>query len=105
MMPWHRWRQLPVKSPEPLGAAPPAAGAVALSELAPGGAGLVLQLDGGQGLVGRLAALGFTPGSVVRVLRNDGHGPLLVQVMDSQIALGRGQAARVWVRPQAGSSA
>ncbi len=103
MMPWHRWRQM--ASPERPSAAPPADGAVALTELAPGRAGLILQLEGGQGLVGRLVALGFTPGSAVRVLRNDGHGPLLVQVLDSQIALGRGQAAKVWVRPQPGGEA
>jgi ferrous iron transport protein A len=45
----------------------------------------------------RLAALGFTPGAVVKMLQNLGHGPILVTVRDTRIALGRGEARRIWV--------
>jgi ferrous iron transport protein A len=55
-------------------------------------------LEGGSGFVGRLAALGFTPGAEVAVVRNSGRGPVIVSVLDTQIALGRGQADRVLVR-------
>jgi ferrous iron transport protein A len=45
-----------------------------------------------------MAALGFTPGVTVQVVRNHGHGPIIVSLLDTQIALGRGQARRVLLR-------
>ena len=47
----------------------------------------------------RLAALGFTPGAAVQVVRNSFRGPIIVMVMDTRIALGRGQAEGVLIRP------
>ena len=58
----------------------------------------IVSLLGGHGLSGRLAALGFTPGVTVRVLRNPPRGPIIVNVLDTCIALGRGQARHVLVR-------
>ena len=74
---------------------------VALCNLHPNEEGTVISLDGGRGLVSRLAALGFTPGATVNVVRNHGHGPLIVSVLDTQVALGRGEASRVQVLPSA----
>ncbi|MFO7917193.1 MAG: FeoA family protein [Anaerolineae bacterium] len=71
---------------------------VPLSQLEAGESGVVLRLRGGRGFVGRMAALGFTPGATLRVARNSGGGPIIVDVLDTQIALGRGQANRVYVR-------
>lgn len=71
---------------------------VPLAALAAGEQGAVMELSGGGGFVGRMAALGFTPGSVVRMVRNSGRGPLIVEVVDTQVALGRGEARRVVVR-------
>ena len=76
-----------------------AAQAVCLADLAAGQSGTVLSLSGGHGFWGRMAALGFTPGAEVAVIRNSGHGPLIVSVLDTRIALGRGQAQHVHVRP------
>jgi ferrous iron transport protein A len=69
-----------------------------LSTLAPGEMGTVAGLLGGWGLVGRLAALGLTPGGQVTVLQNYGRGPIIVRVRDTRIALGRGEALKVQVR-------
>jgi len=71
---------------------------IPLSTLAPGKVGVVRQLAGGRGLVSRLAALGFTPGAEVRMIQNFGHGPIIVLVRDTRIALGRGEARKVLVR-------
>jgi ferrous iron transport protein A len=65
--------------------------------------GVVCQLDGGRGFVGRLASLGLTPGVMVQMVQNVGHGPLIVLVRDTRLALGRGQAMKVWVSLQGGS--
>ena len=71
---------------------------VPLVDLAAGEVGAVVSLRGGRGFIGRLAALGFTPGATVTVARNPGGGPIIVALMDTQIALGRGQARKVYVR-------
>jgi ferrous iron transport protein A len=47
--------------------------------------------------VSRLAALGFTIGAEVTMVQNFGHGPLIVLVRDTRVALGRGEAAKVLV--------
>ena len=72
---------------------------VALSNLHPNEEGTIVALDGGCGLISRLVALGFTPGATINVVRNHGHGPLIVSVLDTQVALGRGEASKVRVRP------
>ena len=74
--------------------------AISLVELEAGQAGTVVGCGGGPGLMSRLAAMGFTPGSRVSVLNNHGRGPLLVLVHGARVALGRGEAARVLVRPE-----
>ena len=71
---------------------------VFLSAMRPGERGVVLELAGGRGLLGRMASLGFTPGAEITVLQNFGHGPLIAQVRGARIALGRGEAGRVRVR-------
>ena len=71
---------------------------VALSILHPGERGVVTELLGGRGVLGRMAALGFTPGAEVRMLQNFGHGPLIVLLRDTRVALGRGEAGKVRVR-------
>jgi len=45
-----------------------------------------------------MLTLGLTPGAGVTVLQNYGHGPLIVRVRDTRVALGRGEASNVLVR-------
>jgi ferrous iron transport protein B len=66
-------------------------------DLQPGKTAVIRRLGGGRKVLQRLAALGFTPGAEVKVLRNDDHGPLLVSLRGSQVALGRGEAALIFV--------
>lgn len=76
-----------------------AASIISLRELPAGDTGRVMELTGGHGLVARLAALGLTPGALVTVLQNPGHGPLIVLVRESRLVLGRGEAGHVAVLP------
>jgi ferrous iron transport protein A len=71
---------------------------VPLTALHPGEQGIVVELAGGRGLLGRMACLGFTPGAEVTVTQNFGRGPLIARVRDARIALGRGEAGRLLVR-------
>ena len=68
-----------------------------LSTLRPGETGQVQKLAGGRGFVSRLAALGLTPGARIKMVQNFGHGPLIVLVRETRLALGRGEAMKVLV--------
>jgi ferrous iron transport protein A len=68
-----------------------------LSELKAGEEATLQGFEAGHGLISRLSALGFTPGGRLTMLQNMGHGPLIVKVRDTRIALGRGEAMKVWV--------
>jgi ferrous iron transport protein A len=69
-----------------------------LSELKAGEEATLQGFEAGHGLISRLSALGFTPGAQVTMVQNIGHGPLIVKVRDTRIALGRGEAMKVRVR-------
>ena len=71
---------------------------IPLSALETGGRGVVVELMGGHGLLGRMTSLGFTPGTEVTILQNFGRGPLIARVRDARIALGRGEARHIRVR-------
>jgi ferrous iron transport protein A len=68
-----------------------------LLELAPGKKAIIERLRGGRAVFSRLITLGFTPGTAITVVRNSNHGPLLVSLRGSQIALGHGEAAHILV--------
>lgn len=57
----------------------------------------IINIQGGRGLVQRLMDLGLTYGTVVEVVRNFGRGPIVVSVRNTDIALGRGVARKIWV--------
>ena len=69
-----------------------------LSALQVGERAVVVQLTGGQGLLSRMASMGFTPGVDIQVLQNYGSGPLIARVRNARIALGRSEAGKVFVR-------
>jgi Fe2+ transport system protein A len=73
---------------------------VSLDTLVPRQKGFLRSLDGGRTFVSRLAALGFTPGAPILVIQNRGRGPMIVLVRESRIALGRGEARKVWVQAE-----
>ncbi|MGC9469845.1 MAG: FeoA family protein [Anaerolineae bacterium] len=76
---------------------------VSLERLDTGEMGVVGALEGGHRFISRLAALGFTPGAPVTVMRNYGRGPIIVSVRGAQIALGRGEAGRIKVHRTGGT--
>jgi len=66
-----------------------------LSNLNTGKIGIIHNLKGGHGFKSRLSVLGFIPGTKVRMIQNFGHGPVIVEIKDANIALGRGEAMKV----------
>ncbi|MFZ6029151.1 MAG: FeoA family protein [Chloroflexota bacterium] len=71
---------------------------ISLAELKPGEQAVFLETCAGRHLTGRLISLGFTPGAIVEMAQNHGHGPLLVSVRGSFVALGRGEASNIFVQ-------
>ena len=44
----------------------------------------------------RLIDLGLFDGAEVEIIKNDRFGPLILKIFNSKIALGRGQAAKIY---------
>ncbi len=70
---------------------------IPLAELRVDEHGTLLSFEDGQAVTTRLASLGFTPGAGVDMTQNYGHGPLIVTVRGTRVALGRREAARIFV--------
>jgi ferrous iron transport protein A len=60
------------------------------------------RMQGGRTFLSRLASLGFTPGARLKVVQNFGRGPIIVNLRDTRVALGRGEASRIVVEQLAG---
>ncbi|GAI14288.1 unnamed protein product [marine sediment metagenome] len=72
---------------------------VSLTSLLDGQKGVISFIGGGRGASQRLADLGLTPRTEVTVVRSAlFRGPLMVSVRGTTLAIGRGVAARVFVR-------
>ncbi|MEX2690157.1 MAG: ferrous iron transport protein A [Candidatus Njordarchaeum guaymaensis] len=57
----------------------------------------IVSIRGGRGIMRRLADLGLVPGSIVKIIKSVGRGPILLEVKGSRIALGRGVCMKVFV--------
>jgi ferrous iron transport protein A len=70
----------------------------ALGGLPAGEEAFIHALGGGHEFRSRVANLGFTLGTPIRVVQNYGSGPMLVSLRGTLVALGRGEASHVLVR-------
>ena len=71
---------------------------VSLAEMKAGQTGIVRTINGGQGMVARLQALGLHPGKKVTKLNTVFQkGPVVVEIDRSRIALGYGRACRIFL--------
>jgi len=62
----------------------------------------LVAIRGGRRIRRRLADLGLTPGTTLRVIRTDSGGPLIVAFKDNvRLALGHGMAHKIQVEPLA----
>jgi ferrous iron transport protein A len=73
-----------------------------LSDLRKGQVARIERMQGGHQFLSRLASLGFTPGVHLTVVQNFGHGPIIVTLRDTRVALGRGEARKIVVERLAG---
>jgi ferrous iron transport protein A len=59
----------------------------------------VKRIDGGRGIVQRLAEMGISAGTELRVIR--GTGPMIIDAKGHRLVIGRGMVDRVVVEPRA----
>ena len=52
-------------------------------------------IDCGQRIKHRLCSLGVMGGKEIKIVKNDGKGPIIIKVLDSKLAIGRGQAEKI----------
>ncbi|MEO0092091.1 MAG: FeoA family protein [candidate division WOR-3 bacterium] len=70
-----------------------------LTQLESGETGIVTEIKGGPGLIRRLDALGISPGmKIVKVSAMILHGPVIVRIKNTELALGFGMANKILVK-------
>ena len=69
-----------------------------LGQMNQGESGVVVDIQGGYGLIRRLETLGIRPGVIItKVSSQFMRGPITIQVGNSQVALGFGMARKIIV--------
>jgi Fe2+ transport system protein FeoA len=68
-----------------------------LSALSFGTEAKITKIIGGCGLIKRLTELGLTYGTQIKIVSEPCGGPVLIEVRDTRLALGRGVATKIFV--------
>ncbi len=58
----------------------------------------VVRLEAGCGMTQRVLAMGILPGAILRVLRNEYKGQMIILVAGTKLVLGRGMADKIIVK-------
>ncbi len=72
----------------------------ALSSLRENEKGYLAGIEAGKGLRMRLVAMGLSPKSEIRMVRNQGWGPVVVETKGTKVVLGRGMAEKIMVETE-----
>ncbi len=70
---------------------------LALAELKTGEHAFFHSISTEKAVASRLTSLGFTPGVEIEMTQNYGHGPLVVTLRGSRVAMGREEAKHIFV--------
>ena len=70
---------------------------LSLVDIKPGETVRIISIDAGQALKHRLAAMGLLPNMLIKVIRKEGRGQVIVGVKNGKVALGHGMAHKVMV--------
>lgn len=72
-----------------------------LSSLKENEEGRIADIEAGRELKMRLIAMGFSPKSKIRMVRNSGKGPVVVEIKGTtRVVLGRGMADKIKVETE-----
>ena len=69
-----------------------------LTQLKSGQKGVIIEVQGGLGLIRRLESMGIRPGKkITKISAQFWRGPQIVKVDNSQVAIGFGMAGRILI--------
>jgi len=72
---------------------------ITLARMQSGQSGIVVQIQGGHGLVNRLSALGIMPGKrITKISSMLMRGPVTIEVDRVRVAIGHGMANKIIVK-------
>jgi ferrous iron transport protein A len=71
---------------------------MSLSSLAVGDEAVITSIDGDVRFLSRITSIGLTPGSKVKVIKNDRNRPLLLYSRDTMIALNKKECENIKVQ-------
>lgn len=71
---------------------------ISLKDIADNTTVRLLKIDAGAGLKSRLSAMGLLPGTEFKVINNGHPGPFVISLKGSRLMLGRGMAAKIFVK-------
>ena len=58
----------------------------------------VLGVNCGKEFSRRLSDLGLFTGAELEIIKNDDFGPIIIKILNSKLALGRGEASKIYVQ-------
>ncbi|MEF3280610.1 MAG: ferrous iron transport protein A [Elusimicrobiota bacterium] len=58
----------------------------------------VIKINGGLNLSKKMASLGIYEGTEIEKILSYNHGPVIVKVLNSQVAIGRGMAEKILLK-------
>jgi ferrous iron transport protein A len=68
-----------------------------LSQFSKGEKVKILGVHCGKDFSRRLSDLGLFDGAKVEIIKNDHFGPVIIKILNSKLALGRGEANKIYV--------
>ena len=68
-----------------------------LSKVKAGQVVCLVSITAGQMLQTRLTSMGLLPGTMLEVVKNSEHGPVVILVKGSRLMLGRGMSSKILV--------
>ena len=72
---------------------------ISLDKMRAGQSGIVLNVDGGHGMMMRLNTMGIIPGKkITKISSQLMRGPVMIEIDRTRVALGFGMARRIFVR-------
>jgi ferrous iron transport protein A len=69
-----------------------------LAEMSSGESGIVNLIDTGIRLYNRLASMGISDGTLLKVVLNKKNGPVVVDVDGNRLAIGRGMSSKIFLK-------
>jgi len=67
-----------------------------LSEFKKGEKVRIIEINCGREFGRRLCDLGLFEDTEIEIIKNDNFGPIVIQILNSKIALGRGEASKIY---------